>query len=381
MSYKVPFLDLRITDKKVKKSLLKAIDRVFTHGRIILGPEVEKFEKKVADYCGRKYAVGVNSGTDALILGLKSLGIGQGDEVITTSLSWVATANSIALIGAQPVFADILDDLNIDPVSVEKMITDKTKAIMPVHYTGRVCNMDDLGKISRKYKIPIIEDASQSFGALRRCSGQAGWQKAGSWGKVVCFSMNPMKILGGVGEAGVILTDEYEIYDKLIDLRYNGTVHKEECRFVSLNGKIDTIQAAVLLERFRFFEDFIERRRKNASFYFAQIKNVKEIKLPYEKSIERNIYYTFTLRAENRDKLKEYLEKCGIETKIQHPILMADQPVYRNYPRDNIKNAKKILTEILCIPIHEKLRKKELVYIANSIKKFYSNKNSTKTDL
>lgn len=366
MKQSVPFLDLRIINKTEKKHILRAIDKVLTHGRIVLGPEVGELEAKVAKFCGRKYAVGVNSGTDALILGLKSLGIGPGDEVITTSLSWIATANAIALLGATPVFADIGDDLNIDPASIDRMITRKTKAILPVHYTGKVCEMDQIMKIARKHSLLVVEDAAQAFSAKYK------GKLAGSWGDVGCFSMNPMKVWAALGESGMVLTDNQKIYQNLTYLRYNGTRNKEECVSVSLNGRIDTLQAAVLLVRFNLFKQIIQKRQQYARYYYEQLAGSPGIiSLPTTLEDEHCVYYTYIIRAEKRDELKAYLAAKGIETKIQHPYLMPDQSVYLGCPRDKITNARKIIREILSLPIHEKLHQKDVSYIAKCVKDFY----------
>ena len=254
MKKNVRFLDLRVTNEDERLQLINAVDKVLSHGRIVLGPEVQELEKRVASHCNRKYAVGVNSGTDALIIGLKSIGIGFDDEVITTSLSWIATANAIALTGAKPVFADIQNDLNIDPSSIRELITSKTKAIMPVHYTGKVCNMADIMKIVDEYDLLLIEDACQAFNAKYR------GKVAGSFGNVGCFSMNPMKVLAACGEAGMIVTDDQSTYERLISLRYNGTINKEICIVPSHNGRLDTIQAAILLERLNGLDELIKKR-------------------------------------------------------------------------------------------------------------------------
>lgn len=233
----IPFLDLRIGEEE-RKEIIQSIETVFQHGKIILGPEVTELENTVANFCGRSFGVGVSSGTDAIFLALKAIGIGAGDEVITTSLSWIATTNAIALTGATPVFVDIGNDLNIDATKIEECITPATKAVLPVHYTGKVCNMALLMQISEKYGIPIIEDAAQAFGASYFD------KKAGSFGLMACFSMNPMKVFGACGEAGMVLTDRKDLYEKLTILRYNGTINKEKCIESSLNFRLDTIQAA-----------------------------------------------------------------------------------------------------------------------------------------
>lgn len=363
MSKRVPFLDLRITDDKERQELLEAMNIVFQHGRIVLGPEVNELEGMIASRCCRKYAVGVNSGTDALFLGLKSLGIGPGDEVITTALSWIATANSIALTGATPVFADIGDDLNIDPDSIRRLITPHTKAVMPVHYTGKICRMPKLMKIAKEHNLFIIEDAAQAFDA--RYDGR----RAGSFGDIACFSMNPMKVLAACGEAGMILTDREDIYNKLLALRYNGTVNREVCIDVSLNGRIDTLQAAILLKRLKYVEQIIQKRREIASWYSEQLVGIVEF--PKETEGEFDVYYTYTIRADKRDELKQYLEDNGIETKIQHPYLMPQQPAYRDKARGEYQNALRLVKHILCIPIHEKLIRDDVDYVVSRIFNFY----------
>jgi dTDP-4-amino-4,6-dideoxygalactose transaminase len=365
MEKKVPFLDLRITDDRERQDLLAAIDRMFRHGRIVLGPEVQELESQIAARCGRKYAVGVNSGTDALYLGLKSLGIGPGDEVITTVLSWIATANAIALTGATPVFADINDDLNIDPVSVQELVTPRTRAIMPVHYTGKVCRMSALTKIAEDHELLMIEDASQAFDA--RYQGRI----AGSFGVIACFSMNPMKVFAAGGEAGMVVTDRDDVYEALIALRYNGTVNREECIEVSLNGRLDTMQAAILLQRLGRVEAIIHKRREIASWYDPQLAGV--VGIPKEEEGEEDVYYTYQIRANQRDELKAFLETKGVETKIQHPYLMADQPAYRHLTTREFPNARRLVKQILCIPAHEKLNRDQVNYVAAQVQEFYKN--------
>lgn len=358
---KVPYLDLRIPPEE-REILLRAIDRVFQHGRFILGPEIAEFEAAIATYCNRKYAVGVGSGTMALFLGLKAMQIGPGDEVITTSLSWIATANAIALTGATPVFADIGDDLNIDPKSVSRLITSKTKAIVPVHYTGKVCNMEALKRVAGNLK--IIEDAAQAFGALY--NGKC----AGSFGDLACFSMNPMKIFAACGEAGVILTDDPAVHERLIALRYNGTVNKEWCIASSLNGRLDTIQAAILLHRFKKVDAIIKKRREIGDLYNQYLSPF--VKVPNEKSNERDIYFTYQIQTPRRNELKLYLEERGIEVKIQHPLLMCQQSIYEKNPH-HADRAKTLVQNILCLPMHEKLSGEQQEYVIDSIRDFFGN--------
>lgn len=363
MERKVQFLDLRIADDEERAELLAAVEKVFRHGRLVLGPEVPELEAEIAARFGRKYGVGVNSGTDALYLGLKSLGIGPGDEVITTVLSWIATANAIALTGATPVFADIGDDLNVDPDCVRNLITPQTKAIMPVHYTGKVCQMAPLMEMAEERGLLVVEDASQAFDARYR------GRPAGAFGHVACFSMNPMKVFAACGEAGMVVMDRQDVYEKLTILRYNGTINREECIEVSLNGRLDTLQAAILLRRLGRVERIIQKRREIARWYDAHLAGV--VGIPIEAEGEEDVYYTYQIRAPRRDELKAFLENRGIETKIQHPILMADQPAHRRFARGDFPNARKLVAQILCIPAHEKLSRADVDWTAACIREFY----------
>ena len=361
---KVAFLDLRVTDVFERDQLIKAISTVMNHGRLVMGPEIEKFEIAVAEYCGRKFCVSVGSGTDALFLGLKGLNIGTGDEVITTSLSWVATANAIALNGAVPVFADIKDDLNIDPSSVVKLITSRTKAILTVDYTGRICEMEALEQICKQHNLCLIEDGSQSFGATRN------GRRCGSFGVLSAISHNAMKVFGALGEAGSILCDDEALYNRLVSLRYNGTINRETCIEPSLNGRMDTLQAAVLLVRLKNLNNLISARLENANVYNKRLKDC--VTIPIVSDYESHVYYTYTILTPQRERLRDYLMESGIETKIQHLLLMPEQPAYIDHAVGEFMNAKRLSKQYLCIPIHEKLTIDEVEYVANSILKFFA---------
>ena len=219
-------------------------------------------------------------------------------------------------------------------------------------------------QIAKRHDLLVIEDAAQSFGAIYKGS------RAGSFGKIGCFSMNPMKVFAACGEAGMIVTDDEEIYNRLISLRYNGTVNKEICIEPSLNGRIDTIQAVILLKRLKKFNETIKKRRIIASIYNKQLKGW--VKVPKEEKDAKDVYYTYTIRASKRDELKKFLESKGVETKIQHPYLMPYQLIYNKNPRDKLKNANKIVKEILCIPANEKLKSEDVDYIISCINEFYN---------
>ena len=259
---KVPYLDLRIENKINQKNLINCVKKIFSHGKFIEGPEVEKFESTMSIYLKKKYAVGLSSGSSALYLSLKSLGIGRGDEVITTPFTWIITVNAILETGAKPVFADIKDDFNIDPKSIEKNITKYTKAIVPMHVGGHMCEMQKISEIAKQNKIFVVEDAAQAI-----CSSLKG-KKAGYYSDIAAFSMNPMKMLNAFGETGLISTNKGNLYKKILMLRHAGTIKDPKkieinnCYISSLNHKIDTIQASFLLSNFKNLESKRKKRDK-----------------------------------------------------------------------------------------------------------------------
>ncbi len=360
---KVRYLDLSVTDPDLKTRLLGAVDRVLTHGQVILGPEVAEFEAKVAAYCQRKYCVGVSSGTDALYMALRAMDIGPGDEVITTAMSWVATLNAIVLTGATPVFVDIRDDLNMDPDLISEKITGKTRAIVPVHYTGQMCDMDKIMAIARNRGIHVIEDAAQSFGATQE--GRA----AGAFGDISCFSMNSMKVFHSYGEAGAVLTDHPDLKKKLESLRYNGTVNRENCHYPSLNFRMQTLQAACLLVELDRLDSIISKRREIAARYDEALDG--PVQCPVQNPGFENVFYTYVIRTDLRDELKDHLEQKGIETKIHHPFLLPAHEAYKDRFNPPVPRADTIVRRMLSIPNHEKLTTREQNLVIDSIMKFY----------
>ena len=361
---KVPFLDLKV-DKVNRHIFKKALEKVMKHGFFVMGPEIEKFENKISKYCNRKYCVSVGSGTEALYLAIKALNFNAGDEIITTSLSWIATANAISLNNLKPAFADIDNSLNISHKSIKKLISKKTKAVLVVNYTGKMCDFEKIKKVCKDSKLILIEDCAQSFGA------SYGKHISGSNGMISTFSFNPMKTLGGLGECGAILTNNLSQFKKLNYLRYNGTVNKEELFEPSLNCRMDTIQAAFLLEKLKTYKKVLKIRNNNAKIYSKELNGL--VATPMVNSNEKHSFYTYTILCEKRDELKKYLERKNIETKIQHPILMPLQKPYSKFRRD-IQNANKIVKKILCLPVNEKVNSAQIMYVVNTIKKFYGGK-------
>lgn len=362
MNFKVPFLDLKLSDPNDYEVTVAAVGRVLRHGRLVMGPEIDCLESEIAAFCGRKFCISVGSGTDALFLGLKALDIGPGDEVITTALSWIATANAISLTGATPIFADIKDDLNIDLESVKSLLTSRTKAVLAVDYTGRIADMEGLSEFCMQNDLYLVEDGSQAFGAIRN------GKRAGSFGILSAISHNPMKVFAAIGEAGSILCDDQELRERLISLRYNGTINREICIQPSLNGRMDTIQASVLHERLKTLPLLIRRRRENAKYYIDRIKEVVEV--PEEAQGETQVYYTFTIRTPSRDALMDFLAKRGIETKVQHRLIMPEHPAYKP-AKGQFSRAEDLSKIILSIPVHEKITSSQRKFVADSILEFF----------
>ena len=368
---RVPFFDLKVSDISIKNELLDAVEQVLNHGRIILGPEVSEFENKVAKAAGVKYAVGLSSGSSALYLALKSLDIGPGDEVITTPLTWIISSNAIAECGATPVFVDVNDDFNIDPDAIEDAITSKTAAIVPVHFTGLMCQMDRICEIAKKYNINVIEDAAQAYGAEFQS------KRAGSFSAVASFSMNSMKVLGGFGEAGAVVSDREDLIEKIKILRYAGTksdpakIITNEAIYVSLNHKPDTVHAAMLLVMMKYLPERMKRRTEIAMMYNNALSEI--VTCPDFKQGNTHALYTYAIKAENRDKLMKHLNENGIETKIYHEPLVSDAPVFKKFIKGDLSNAKKILSQFLSIPAHEKLTNEQIEYVIEKIKNFYEN--------
>jgi dTDP-4-amino-4,6-dideoxygalactose transaminase len=359
----IPFLDLSVKDDEHRAELINAVEKMLDHGRVVLGPEVTEFEERIASLTGRRYAIGVGSGTDALYLALRTLDLEAGDEVITTALSWIATFNAIAACGAIPVAIDVDDEMNMDVSKLEASITPKTKAIVAVHFNGLMCDMAAICSIAEQYGLKVVEDAAQAIGAT--CDGRP----SAGYGDIAALSFNAMKILRAYGDAGAVLTDDALVRDRLCSLRYGGTVDRETCVEVSLNFRMDTIQAAMLLVNLGRLDAIIEKRRKVAASFTRQLSDV--VVCPIEPSLKRHVYYVYTIRAKNRDGLRDYLQSQGVETKIYHPVPMPDQPAYAHLNLTGIPKTRQICSQILSLPAHEDMGEEDIEYICGAIRKYY----------
>jgi dTDP-4-amino-4,6-dideoxygalactose transaminase len=363
----VNFVDLKAQYLTIKPEIDRAIEGVITNTAFVLGKAVEELEKKFAGYCEVKHCLGVNSGTSALIMALQALGIGEGDEVITTPNTFIATAEAISQAGAQPVFVDIAENsYNLDPTKLEKAITKKTKAIIPVHLYGQPADMDPILKIAEKHKLPIIEDSCQAHGALYR------GQKTGSLGLVGCFSFYPGKNLGAYGEGGAVTTNSDEIAQKIKMLRDHGSAKKFYHEYIGNNCRLEGIQGAVLSVKLDHLDDWNVKRRKNADLYRKYLKGTGVI-LPEEMPYAKHVYHVFCIRVKERDKLIDFLKQKGIFTNIHYPIPIHLQKAYSflGYKTGSFPVTERVVDEILSLPMFAELTEEQIKYTADSIKEFY----------
>lgn len=368
---KVAFTNLRFEYLRNENKIKKALDNIMGRGDFILGKEEIMFEKEFAQYCGLKYAVGVNSGTDALFLGLLSLGIKKGDEVIVPAFTFIATALAVSYTGAKPVFVDIDErTYNIDIKKIEKAITKGTKAIIPVHLYGHAVEMEPLLKIARRYNLKVIEDCAQAHGAAYTFSSGKR-KKVGNIGDIGCFSFYPTKNLGAGGDGGIIVTNSKTIYETLLKLRDYGRKGRYEHIMFGYNSRLDTIQAAILRIKLKNLDKNNNLRRQKASYYNKLLSNMPTIILPQEQPYARHIYHLYAVRVKNRSKIIAQLSKKGIRTLIHYPIPLHLQKVYKslNYKKGQFPVAEKVAGEILSLPFYPHISFKEIKYVADTLKR------------
>jgi len=359
--------------KKYKNIINSKINKSLNSGQIFFGNELSNFEKKFTKKNRSKYGVAVGSGTDALFIALKSLGIKRGDEVITAANTAIPTISAIKSTGASPKLVDIGNDYLIDPLKIEKEITNKTKVIIPVHLYGQTCEMEKIIKISKKYKLKIVEDCAQSQGAKYKN------RFCGTIGELGCFSFYPTKILGAYGDGGFILTNNYNLYKKIKRIRFYGieTVDKRNKylnKYYSnedgINSRLDEIQAGILNFKLSIIEKLIARRRHLASLYFKELIST-ELKLPIIRKYSDHVFHLFTIYHPRRDEIVKKLKELSIETKIIYPYpihkMNAFKKIFKNNKR--LKNSEVKSKGIFCLPIYPELKDKEVIRVCNSIKR------------
>ncbi len=363
----IPMVDLQKQYKILKPDIDAAIQNVLDNAQFILGMNVSELEKEIAAYHGVSHAIGVASGTDALLLALRACGIGAGDEVITTPFTFIATADVISLLHATPVFVDIMPDtFNIDPARIEEKITEKTKAIIPVHLFGHPADMTPIADLARKYNLRLIEDCAQAFGATYHN------KKIGSIGDCGCFSFFPSKNLAGYGDGGMIITSNDELTENVRLLRNHGSAVKYHHKILGYNSRLDEIQAAIIRVKMRHIDIFNQKRRTNANLYRTFIKR-DDIILPSEKPGLNHVYHQFTIRARQRDRMIEALTKNNISSAIYYPIPLHKQELFLSLYRDDDKltNSETCAREVLSLPMFPELEKEEIQHIADVINHVY----------
>ena len=369
---RVPLLDLKAQYASIKEEVRAALDEVLESQIFILGPKVEELEKKIAAYSHVKHAVGVSSGSDALLISLMALDIGPGDEVITSPFTFFATAGVIARLRAVPVFVDI-DPVtyNIAPEKIEAAVTARTKAIIPIHLFGQCADMQPIMEIAAKHGLIVIEDAAQSLGAEYR------GRRAGAIGHLGIFSFFPSKNLGGFGDGGMVVTNDEVLYERVKVLRVHGAKPKYYHKIVGGNFRLDAVQAAVLTVKMKYLDGWSQKRRDNAASYDRQLAEARPIDIVLPKAVYRDggdrdyhIYNQYTIRTKQRDGLQRFLKDNGIGTEIYYPVPLHLQECFRylGYQEGDCPLSEAAARETIALPIYPELTEEQIQYVVDSVR-------------
>jgi len=352
------------------EAILLNIKKLIQRTDYTLGKAVDEIEVKFKKVTNCKYAIGVGSGTDAIILSLRAIGIQYGDEVITTPYSFYATIGAIVSVGAKPVFVDIKDDYNIDVDKIEQAITTKTKAILPVHWSGLICDMVKISAIAKKYNLYVIEDACHAINAER------DGKKAGAYSISACYSMHPLKNLNVWGDGGFIVTNSKQFYEKLVLLRNHGLIDRNICKIFTGNSRLDTLQAIVAIHLIKKINHITKKRIANANFFDANLSPIPGIFIVPRSPKAKQVFHIYVIRCKKRDRLRKYLIDHGIDAKIHYPIPMHLQPAAKEfgYKKGDFPNAELICKSVLSLPVHEFISKQQREYVVQKIKFFFTNR-------
>lgn len=371
MVYSVPFVNYPEHYRRMWNEVIGAISEALSRGDLLLRGQLKQFEQDIASFIGVKYAVGLNSGTDAMFLSLKAAGIGPRDEVITVAHTFVATITVIVNCGAKPILVDVGEDMNMDVEQVEQKISPKTKAILPVDLNGRLCDMGKLTKIAHEHNLILIEDAAQALGA------NFNGKKGGSFGLTGCFSLYPAKILGAAGDGGFATTNDEEMYEKISLLRDHGQDRKTgKILFYGFNSRLDNVQAAILNVKLKYLPKWIERRREIAKIYHEGLSDLSEVKLlppPTATGPYYDVYQNYVIRVKDRDELVKFLEKNGVETMVSWRIPNHLQPAL-NLDHFSLPRTVKLSNEVLSLPMYPELTDEQVHYVIDVIHDFYEHR-------
>lgn len=362
----VPFVDLKQRIAEERDELRACIDAVLDDAQLVLGPRVASFETAAASAIGVTRVVALNSGTDALMMALWALGIGRGDEVITTPISFVASTAAIVHVGATPVYVDVTKDQNLDPDRIEAAISPRTKAIVPVHWGGRIAEMDAINAIAQAHGLVVIEDAAQAMGAMHR------GRHAGTFGAAAAFSAHPLKILAALGDAGFLATDDAELARRVALHRTHGLVERDTCLEYGVNSRLDALHAAILERRLGRLGEVIERRRRHVALYRELIRQ-GPIAIPDEQPHERVAWTFCNAQAERRDALRAYLAEHGVETQLYYGTALHLHPAAARlgYRRGDFPAAEAQCDRVIALPHHQHLTDDQIAYVADRINTFY----------
>jgi len=360
----VPFIDLKKQYKDIKNEIDGKISFLIDNSEFILGKDLEEFEREFSEFCGVRYSVGVSSGTDALVIALKSLDVGYGDEVITAPNTFIATAEAISLVGARPVFVDISEeDYNIDVNLIGEKITGKTRAIIPVHLFGQPADMRSIIDIAGENGLYVVEDACQAHGA------EFEGKKTGTFGNVGCFSFYPAKNLGAYGDGGAVVTNDKKLYRKMLAMRSHGEVEKNKHEVLGSTNRLDNLQAGILRVKLKYLNQWNEKRRENALIYRKYLSGLGVI-IPEELEGRKHIYHLFVIRVKNRDKVEKELSSRGIATGIHYPTPIHLQNAYKflGYKKGDFPVSEAAAEEVLSLPMFPELTEDQIKYVCESLK-------------
>ncbi|MBI4844205.1 MAG: DegT/DnrJ/EryC1/StrS family aminotransferase [Nitrospirae bacterium] len=364
IKFKIPMLDLKEQYYSLKEEIEKSLHEISESGLFILGPNVEAFEKDIASYHGVRYAAGVASGTDALNLALRAIGLKKGDEVITTPFTFIAAAEAITYDGGVPVFVDIeKDTFNIDPVKIEEKITPRTKVILPVHLFGQPADMDAITDIAKRHNLIVIEDCAQSFGA-----GYKG-KATGSMGKAGCFSFYPSKNLGAYGDGGIIVTDDEKIYDFVKLLRNHGSAGGYRHKYIGYNSRLDEFQAAILRIKLKHIDSYNQKRRGIAELYSSLLGGA--VKCPSGIPGTTHVYHQYTIRSPKREHIKKTLEDNSVASVVYYPVPLHLQEAFAHlgYREGDLPQSEAAAKEVLSLPMYPELEHEKVRFISEVISK------------
>jgi len=363
---KVPFIDLKQRYIEEKEELLHCVERVLESGHLVMTPELAEFENDVSIYTGAKHCIGLNSGTDALMMSLMAAGVGRGDEVITTPISFVATSGAIAHVGAKPVYVDVGPDQNIDSNLIAAAITPKTKAIMPVHWIGRVADMSKILEIAERHNLVVLEDSAQCMGSY--LDGQHG----GTFGLAGAISFHPLKNLNAIGDGGLLLTNDDDVARKVRLYRNHGLADRDNCVEYGVNSRLDILNAEVLRFRLKRLDGIIEKRQANVALYREMIR-ASEVRIPQDKSNQKTSYVMCLSLCERRDELQAHLRENGIESLVYYGCPLHLQPAAQKfgYKAGDLPVAENQAGHVLAFPHHQHLTPDQIEYVADTINGFY----------